>query len=40
MLISHYHLIRTGVSLGIIGGILLLTIAASVLHRKHPTPSA
>ncbi len=40
MLISHSYVIRTGVSLGIIGGILLLTIAASVLHRKHPTPSA
>ena len=40
MLISHYYVIRTDVSLGIIGGILLLTIAASVLHRKHPTPSA
>ncbi len=40
MLISHSYVIRTGVSLGIIGGILLLTIAASVLHRKPPTPSA
>jgi tellurite resistance protein TerC len=37
MLISHYYEIRTDVSLGIIGGILLLTIAASVLHRKRPT---
>jgi tellurite resistance protein TerC len=37
MLVSHYYVIRTDVSLGIIGGILLLTIAASVLHRKSPT---
>ena len=36
MLISHYYVIRTDISLGIIGAILLLTIAASVLHRKHP----
>jgi tellurite resistance protein TerC len=39
MLVSHYYVIRTDVSLGIIGGILLLTIAASVLHRKHPPAS-
>src|SRR5271165_1260602 len=40
MLLSHYYVIRTDVSLGIIGGILLVTIAASVLHRKHPTANA
>jgi len=34
MLLSHYYPIRTDVSLGIIGGILLLSIAASVLQRK------
>jgi tellurite resistance protein TerC len=39
MLVSHYYVIRTDVSLGIIAGILLLTIAASVLHRKYPTAS-
>jgi tellurite resistance protein TerC len=40
MLISHYYAIRTDVSLGIIAGILLVTMAASVLHRKPPTASA
>ena len=40
MLISHYYTIRTDVSLGIIGGILLVTIAASALHRKTPTVGA
>ena len=40
MLISHYYTIRTDVSLGIIAGILLVTIVASALHRSHPTASA
>jgi tellurite resistance protein TerC len=40
MLISHYYTIRTDVSLAIIGGILLVTIAASVLHRKPTAAKA
>lgn len=36
MLISHYYPIRTDVSLAVIATILLVTIAASALHRKHP----
>jgi tellurite resistance protein TerC len=40
MLLSHYYEIRTDVSLGIIAGILLVTIAASALHRRHPASSA
>jgi tellurite resistance protein TerC len=40
MLVSHYYAIRTDVSLGIIAGILLVTIAASVLHRKPPAANA
>jgi tellurite resistance protein TerC len=40
MLLSHYYEIRTDVSLAIIAGILLVTILASVLHRKHPTANA
>ena len=39
MLVSHFYVIRTDVSLGIIAGILLVTIAASVLHRKKPSAS-
>jgi tellurite resistance protein TerC len=39
MLTSHYYPIRTEISLAIIGGILLLTILASVLHRGKPTRS-
>ncbi len=38
MLISHYYVIRTDISLAVIGGILLVTIVASALHRKQ-TPS-
>jgi len=34
MLVSHYYAIRTDVSLAVIGGILLITIVASALHRK------
>ena len=34
MLISHYYTIRTDISLGVIGGILLVTIVASALHRR------
>jgi tellurite resistance protein TerC len=37
MLLSHYYVIRTDVSLAVIGGILLATIVASALHRKQPT---
>lgn len=40
MLLSHYYVIRTDVSLAVIGGILLATIVASALHRKQPTISA
>jgi len=39
MLISHYYVIRTDVSLAVIGGILLVTIAASVLHGENKTQS-
>ena len=39
MLVSHYYVIRTDVSLAVIGGILLLTILASVLRRKPPNLS-
>jgi len=35
MLVSHYYVIRTDVSLGIIAGILLLTIVVSALHPDH-----
>ncbi len=40
MLVLHYYAIRTDVSLAVIGGILLITIVASALHRKQPTISA
>lgn len=36
MMLSHYYPIRTEISLAIIGGILLVTIAASALHRETP----
>jgi hypothetical protein len=36
MLVSHYYVIRTDVSLGIIAGILLVTIVVSALHREEP----
>jgi tellurite resistance protein TerC len=36
MLISHYYVIRTDVSLGIVAGILALTILASLWPRKQP----
>ena len=35
MLTSHYYPIRTEISLAIIGGILLVTMLASVLHRRE-----
>lgn len=35
MLLSHYHPIRTDVSLAIIAGILLVTVVASALHRDE-----
>ena len=38
MLLSHYYPIPTGVSLGVIGSILLVTIVASALHRHRPVP--
>lgn len=37
MLASHYYVIRTDVSLAVIGGILLVTILASLLHSNQPT---
>jgi tellurite resistance protein TerC len=40
MLTSHYYPIPTEVSLVIIGGILLVTILASVLHRGEETGKA
>jgi TerC family integral membrane protein len=40
MLVSHYYVIRTDVSLAVIGGILLVTIVASALNRKQPTIGA
>jgi len=36
MLMSHYYVIRTDISLGIIATILLVTIVASVLRRDKP----
>lgn len=36
MLLSHYYAIRTDISLGVIGGILLVTIIASALHQDEP----
>jgi tellurite resistance protein TerC len=36
MLLSHYYPIRTEISLGIIGSILLITVLASALHRDSP----
>jgi predicted tellurium resistance membrane protein TerC len=38
MLLSHYYPIRTDISLAVIGGILLVTIVASALHRDEPKP--
>jgi len=35
MLVSHYHVIRTDVSLAMIAAILLVTIGASALHRER-----
>ena len=39
MLMSHYYTIRTDDSLAVIGGILLVTITASALHRDNKTQS-
>jgi tellurite resistance protein TerC len=36
MILSHYVVIRTEISLAIIGGILLITVIASALHRDEP----
>jgi tellurite resistance protein TerC len=35
MLLSHYRPIRTDISLAVIGGILLVTVVASALHRDE-----
>jgi hypothetical protein len=40
MLLSHYYPIRTDISLAVIGGILLVTIIASALHRDEPKAEA
>jgi tellurite resistance protein TerC len=40
MLLSHYYEIGTEVSLAFIGGILLVTILASALHRDEPPVGA
>lgn len=40
MLVSHYYVIRTDVSLAVIAGILLVTIVASVFRRKQPNLGA
>jgi hypothetical protein len=32
MLVSHYYHVPTGSALAVVGGILLLTIVASILH--------
>jgi tellurite resistance protein TerC len=40
MLTSHFYEIRTDVSLAIIAGILLVTIAASMLHKEQPPTRA
>jgi tellurite resistance protein TerC len=40
MLLSHYYAIRTDISLGVIGGILLVTIIASALHQDEPASQA
>jgi tellurite resistance protein TerC len=39
MLLSHYYPIRTELSLGLIAGILLTTILASVVDRRKPPTS-
>jgi tellurite resistance protein TerC len=39
MILSHYYPIRTDISLAVIAGILLVTIAASAFNRKKPNPS-
>ena len=38
MLLSHYYPIRTDISLGVIAGILLVTILASVFKRRKNPP--
>jgi tellurite resistance protein TerC len=39
MLTSHYYPIRTEISLAVVGGILLVTMLASVVQRGKPTRS-
>jgi len=34
MLVSHYYEIPTGVALGVVGGLLALSVAASLIHPK------
>ena len=40
MLLSHHYPIRTDISLAVIGGILLVTIIASTLHREEDEEAA
>ena len=40
MLLSHHYPIRTDISLAVIGGILLVTIVASALHRDDDEAAA
>jgi hypothetical protein len=40
MLLSHHYPIRTDISLGVIAGILLVTIIASALHRDEAETKA
>jgi len=40
MLLSHYYHIRTEASLAVIGGILLITILASLLRKRPPEKTA
>lgn len=40
MLVSHYYHIRTETSLAVIGGVLLITILASVFRRSQPEEAA
>jgi tellurite resistance protein TerC len=35
MLLAHYYKIPTGVSLGVVAGVLAVSIVASVLHARH-----
>jgi tellurite resistance protein TerC len=37
MILSRHYPIRTGLSLAVIAGILMITVVASVLHQKEPS---